>query len=307
MRGACVAWRGNWSNDGERERAGPLPCRRIDDIVGERGAGHAVLAGVLAGGGIDGLKAISPFAMAWGWRNRDLLAVVTGVVVFAVFSVTSMTAAIGFAAQHRAAKQAERLGDAEQHGDLRRQLARAENRLGQLGLQRSSAEVAKAIEAALKQPVGHGQRTVGEVSEQCTLNREHTRESCAAIAQLVEEQARAEEAERLEEKVREIRQALDQVKGGGAQASEDPQVETLMRLLSLMMGEIDRKDVQFALAVLLAPFIELGSGVGLYLSTTPWRKENGASKRSGEGSGWWPAGRGQRDVAQVGVYRALRA
>jgi hypothetical protein len=240
------------------------------------------LDGIIYGSGAgagDLLKAVAPFVIFWGWKHKDYLAALSAAALYVVISGYSLTAALGFAAQHRAHKDGENLGVIEKRGDLRRQLGRAEARLAELGTQRTPLEVAEAINGILKRPIPGNSRTVSEQSAQCTLNRKSTREACAEIAGLRTELARAQEAERLAAESKQIRKDLDATNTGSVVTMADPQVEALTRTAKVATLPIDRKDVEFGLAWLLALFIELGSGLGLYVSTTPWRS------RSGEGGG----------------------
>ena len=60
----------------------------------------AWLYGIVAGAA-DCIKAMMPFAIAWGLRKRDRIAVVAGAAVFGIFTLYSFSSAVGFAAQHR--------------------------------------------------------------------------------------------------------------------------------------------------------------------------------------------------------------
>lgn len=233
----------------------------------------------------DGLKALAPFVLLWGWRERDVLAVVGAGVLFVVCTAYSLTAGLGFAAQHRAAKESENVGAIEKRGDLRRQLDRAEARLSNLGVQRSPAVVSREMEVVLRGGVGRGKYTVRQVSKECTRDRRSTRAACAKVIELTGELARAEEQLRLERKVGDIRKALDGVHDGGAVAMADPQAAALVRIASVATVKVQRRDVQFGLAALMALLVEVGSGIGLYMATTPWRRrteKGGESERAKE-------------------------
>lgn len=222
----------------------------------------------LAVGMGDGLKALSPFVGAWGFRHRDYLATCAAVLVFVVFTAYSFTAALGFAAEHRASKASASLDRIERHADLRHQYDRNEKRLEELGTQRTPEEVEGAITAVLNKPVGKG--TVARVSDGCRLNRASTRANCVQIGTLQQELARANEAAALTKGQAELRRALSAIPDGTA-ASDDPQEDALQRVAKVATFDIDRKSIGSFLAFLLALFIEFGSGMGLYIATTPWR------------------------------------
>jgi hypothetical protein len=222
----------------------------------------------LAVGMGDGLKALSPFVGAWGFRHRDYLASGAAVLVFVVFTAYSFTAALGFAAEHRASKASTSLDRIERHADLRHQYDRNEQRLGELGTQRTPEEVKGAIIAALNKPAGKG--TVARISDNCRLNRAAIRTACAHIGKLQQELARANEAAALTKAQGDLRHALNAIPGGTA-ASDDPQEDALQRVARVATVDVDRKSIGSFLAFLLALLIEFGSGMGLYIATTPWR------------------------------------
>ncbi|WP_414462360.1 hypothetical protein [Hyphomicrobium sp. DY-1] len=239
--------------------------------------------GIGAGLG-DGLKAISPFMGFWGLRQRDWLAVVWSCVLFSVLTAYSFTAALGFAADHRAAKAAVMLGDIERHEDARKELDRVNARLDQLGAVRTPEEVASAIDALLKKPVGRW--TVRDVSSKCTLNRISTRVACAEVLKLEGELARAREAVQLGQQAEGLRRELS--KDTGVNSSADPQVDALKHAADVVRMKVSKDDIGFVLSFLLAMFVELGSGIGLYVSTTPWRgkekKPNQADEKAAAGA-----------------------
>lgn len=223
-----------------------------------------------AGAGLgDALKAIAPFMLHVGVRNRDWLAVVAAAIIFGVFSIYSFTAALGFAADHRATKAGVAQGAIDSRKDARAEKTRLESRLLLLGPQRPSKEISSQIEATFREPAYRGGKSVDQVSARCTLNRNSTRERCAAIGKLETELARAEEAERLGEQVKALRETL--AGQGEVVETADVQVDALQRMSGKVSLALAPEDIGLGLSVLLALFVELGSGLGLYVSTTPWR------------------------------------
>lgn len=233
-----------------------------------------VVYGSLAAAG-DGLKAVAPFGAAYAWRRRQWLGVLLAGTVFAAFTLYSFTSSLGFSAQHRAHKEGAALSAIESHADRRAEIARARARLDALGPQRGSAEVAQAMANLNAKPVGSGRWTVAQVSDGCTKNKPVTRDDCRTLAALALELLRAGEAERL---AADIKALTGRPAGAPALQSADPQTEALAvlgRALSLLPRGNDGHDggrAGTALAVLMAVFIELGSGLGLYVSTLPLRK-----------------------------------
>lgn len=235
------------------------------------------------GGGLgDCLKAMAPFAMSWGWSHKERLAAVAAFAVFVVFTAYSLTAALGFSAQHRVSKAAINIGHIERRGDLRRDLKRAEDRLEQIGVVRGEGEVKGAIAVVFARPAGNGRRTVGEISTKCTVARPSTMQACGEVAVLAEELARSEEHARLQVAVAAVHEELKGLNESSAASSADPQVDALKRLGLWLTVTVATEDVQFALALLMALFIELGSGVGLFVVTTPWRVRESEGEKAPE-------------------------
>lgn len=237
------------------------------------------LDGYLYGGGAaagDILKAIAPFMVATAIKHRDWPTTATAAMAFSIFTAYSFTAALGFAAEHRSHKAAITLDGMETRQNLRSEKGRAEDRLKQLGPQRSSAEVDAAIAAEANATAGPRHRTVREISNNCTLNRIATRTPCRTIAQLGEELARAREAERLSATIADLRQKLADQDADSASTSADPQVDAVKRLAGVWNPEVDGKAIGFGLSLLLALFVEFGSGLGLFIATTPFRNREKA-------------------------------
>jgi hypothetical protein len=82
--------------------------------------------------------------------------------------------------------------------------------------------------------------------------------------------ANAKVALRLDGELSDLRQKLDKVPA--ASSAEDPQAAAISRLAVWFDRTFRGEDVQLGLALLLALLVEAGSGLGLYLVTTPWRE-----------------------------------
>lgn len=246
----------------------------------------------LGAGMADALKAIAPFVAFWGWRNKDSLAVGAATTVFLVFSAYSFSAALGFAAHHRVVKQGEESGAFEKRKDTRAEFDRIDTRLKSLGMQRSEGEIDKAVASVLARVVGERGRTVDQISSGCTLNRKDSREACAEVAALGEEAERSREYVRLGKLAKQLRDKLDSLKVGNA--SGDPQIGALEELSNMTPWPQTRKKLEVGLSLLVALFIELGSGLGLYVATTPWRSSGEHKKAEGKGSKHKPKAKGAR-------------
>lgn len=250
-----------------------------------------------AGAGLgDCLKAMAPFMLGWAVKNRDPLAAASAALLFGICTAYSFTAALGFAAQHRAEKAGVAQGEIDARKDARAEKKRIEDRLSFLGPQRSSDEVRQAREAIFRQRAWANGRTVGEVSENCALNRKSTREPCAKVAALGAELARAEEVEGL---TQELKAVFKKMPKGEVVLVADAQVDALSRFANFVTAALKKEDIGFGLSLLLALFIELGSGLGLYMVTTPWRGGKGAAGEIG------PEGPKRREPRKLGHVDAF--
>lgn len=232
------------------------------------------LDGKLYGAGAafgDCLKAVAPFMASWGARHGDVLAALSAVALFGICTGYSFTAALGFAAEHRATKEAAALGGMESYADLRSEKKRLEDRLTFLGLQRSSAEVESAVAALLRQRVWTGGQTVGGLSEDCGIDRKSTRTVCEAVAKLKVELARAQQVEDFTADYQAVLRKLASTDAGSSVSSADAQVDALVRMAGALTVGMSKDEVALWLSLLLASFIEVGSGAGLFMVTTPWR------------------------------------
>jgi hypothetical protein len=57
----------------------------------------------------------------------------------------------------------------------------------------------------------------------------------------------------------------------GTRGTADPQIDAIEAAIALTPFKVERSGVEVVLSALVALFIELGSGLGLYIATTPWR------------------------------------
>lgn len=219
----------------------------------------------------DGLKALLPFFVWWAWRKREWLAVGAGALLFVVFTAYSFTAGMGYAAQLRAFSEGVRLSALEARAGLLDEATRIEGRLDKLGVQRSEEEIAAELQAVFARVLG--KTTVGNYSKNCTLARDWSRHSCAEAALLRQELARALEAAELEGRLGDVRRKLRELGANGAVGGGDPQLVALEGMAQQLGWAADRNSVRLALLVLVGLLFELGSGLGLYVSTVPWRSE----------------------------------
>ncbi|MFD0986107.1 hypothetical protein [Methyloligella solikamskensis] len=235
--------------------------------------GDSELDGLIFGSGAalaDCLKAMLVFFIFWGWRQREWLAVSAGSLVFVVCSAYSLTAGIGYAAQLRAHSEAVRTDASQARSAVTSEIERLETRQEQLGPQRSAREISAAIETVYARVLG--KTTVGKYSENCTTGGNWSRHSCEEAAKLRLELAQAEEAENVALRLTEMRAELRSLGASGAEGGSDPQLAALSGILQTTGLGADQGGVRLALLVLVGCLFELGSGLGLYVATVPWRK-----------------------------------
>lgn len=215
----------------------------------------------------DLLKSMSPFMGNWGLRTKDRLAVGVAAVLYVTLTAYSFTAAYGFSTIHRADLIDTGNKRSEDHAGIKAALKRTEARLEQLGVQRSVAEVDAAIAAAYAAPLGKS--SLEAASAHCTVLRTWTLKPCQNVHEMESERAAAEEQERLSASAEKLRVELKNEKP--VPGESDAQLEGLKGLLAVAHVELSKNTIGYGLALLLACLIELGSGLGLYLVTTPLR------------------------------------
>jgi hypothetical protein len=221
----------------------------------------------------DVVKALMPFCFALALTKKDWVAAVGAALFFAVASVSSFYAGIGLAAEHRLANAGANTGILDNRKNLQTEQKRLETRLETIGHLGTPKEVENAIEAAYAQPYAAGQRTVGVHSDRCRKNMVATREACAAIAALNVTLEQAREAEQARKRLDDVQNAL-----GGLDSSVqsvDPQLDVIDRVFRWFDAPLEEADIRTGLLLGLGLLLELGSGLGLYTVTTPWRHREG--------------------------------
>lgn len=217
----------------------------------------------------DVVKALMPFGFAWAVRNMDWLAAVAAASIFSVATASSFYAGIGLAAEHRLANEGGNTSVIDRRADLKAEKERLEERIKALGPLPSPAVLRQGIEAEFAKPVPRTGRTVAAYSNRCQVSLTRTREACAKVAAMGVRLEEAKEAAGAALRLSEVQHDL----GGldGRVQSADPQLDVLERVIK--WGRIDaaRDDIRTGLLLFLGLLLELGSGLGLYAVTTPWR------------------------------------
>jgi hypothetical protein len=208
-----------------------------------------------AGGLADLLKALLPLAIVGAWRTGEYPRCTTCAVVFAVFTAYSLGSSFGLAAIQQAEKVGEHTALATTYQDDRTEFERLRQERNTLGTQRPGDTVRADI-ARLKLD------RLWDRSKGCTdATAKDSRELCQRYQALEGELATVKAAAELDSEIETIRGRL-----GGAGAKEaakeaDPQAAAFAQLTG------HTKDwIRTALHAVFAIILELGSGLGLYMT-----------------------------------------
>jgi len=181
---------------------------------------------------------------------------IAGIILFLAFSAYSFTSELGLYALGRDAVASEAAADKESFADLKQERAKIAARLRELGPQRPAGTVRGDIAAA------KAQRPWQTSNECASPSWSMERDLCAKIERLQGELAAAEEAGKLRTKDEALATKLEGIDVAAALKSTDAQAESLSRLTGISAASI--KD---GLAIMVALLIELGSGLGLWVTT----------------------------------------
>lgn len=221
----------------------------------------------------DVVKALMPFSFALALAKKDHLAAAGAALFFSVATASSFYAGIGLAAEHRLANEGTNTGILDNRKNLQAEQERLEGRLEVIGHLGTPAETENAIEAAYAQPYAPNQRTVAVHSDRCRKNMVATREQCAAIAALNVTLEQAREAQEARKRLSEVQTALSKL--DSSVQSADAQLDVIDRVFRWFDAPVQQADIRTGLLLSLGLLLELGSGLGLYTVTTPWRHREG--------------------------------
>ena len=208
----------------------------------------------------DGLKALMPFFIFAAWRQRNYAQALGATALWAVCIVYAMTSALGFTALNRSDTSGARAMHVEKYGDLRTELQQINQQRGQLEKYRPVGAVQADIEAAKQ----HYRWTSSEGCTNATVDASRT--LCETYHKLEAELAQAKQGDVLDKRAAEVRAKLAAMDGGPTVQVADPQAAILSSLSGLDISRID-----VAMTLLVTALVELGSSLGLYVSTSTWR------------------------------------
>ena len=208
----------------------------------------------------DAMKALMPFFIFSAWRQRNYPQALGASALWAVCIVYAMTSAIGFTTLNRSDTAGARAAQVEKYADLRAELGRITQQQAGLERHRPLGTIDADIEGA-KQSIRWTK------SEGCTnATVDLSRVFCENFHKLGAERAVAKQDEELTKRADEIRAKLTALDTGHVAQVADPQAAMLSSLSGL---DISRIDVMMTL--LITALVELGSSLGLYVSTSTWR------------------------------------
>ncbi len=208
----------------------------------------------------DCFKALLPFFIFAALRNRSYSQALGGALLFAVCFSYSLTSSLGFAALNRADSTGSRVLKAETHQDLRLELDRSREALKALPSHRPAGTVSGEI-AAFKQ---NARWAASEECNNATSAKSMT--YCEGFYKLKAVLAVAEQYDKLDTKVAQIRTRLGEQDVESVVKAADPQSQVLAGLTGRSTEEI-----QTSLTVLIALLVELGASLGFYTAFSYWR------------------------------------
>jgi hypothetical protein len=208
----------------------------------------------------DCFKALLPFFIFAALRNRSYSQALGGALLFAVCFSYSLTSSLGFAALNRADTTGSRVLKAETHQDLRAELVRLLEAQKALPAHRPPATVQAEID-------GFRQNSRWAQSEECSnATSVKSMSYCEGYYKLTAEKAIADQAEKNEAKITQLRARLGDLDAVSVAKATDPQSQVLAGLTGRSTEEI-----QTSLTVLIALLVELGASLGFYTAFSYWR------------------------------------
>jgi hypothetical protein len=214
----------------------------------------------LASAASDCLKALIPFFLFAALRNKQWSQAAAAGLLWAVCLTFSFASAIGFSAINRADTSGLRAAEAAVYGDMKVELDKTREKLSWVPQHRPAGMVEQEVEV-LKQ----NKRWASSTS--CTnATSGYSKAFCGQYHTLLAELGAAQEADKLQTRVDEIRGKLATSTSGVALASADPQVDALSNL----SGQ-NKALIQTGLILMVALLVELGSSLGFYVVFSNWK------------------------------------
>ena len=213
---------------------------------------------IAASASSDILKAASPLAIAWSWRNRNAFSGLAAVGLLSITVTYSAVAAIGFAASSRDTATSGRGHDAARIERAQSAYDKATTELKTVGNPRPISALEARISSILANPLADTPK--GPCG---TLDGDYTRKYCPLVADLKVELAKAGRKRELETTIEKTKTILDTAP---AIQTADPQGEALASYGRAAGFKLDAKTLQPWLAGIAALLVELGSVFGFLVA-----------------------------------------
>jgi hypothetical protein len=195
------------------------------------------------------------------WRGQQKRFALCLAPIWLLCLLWGLAGAIGIYAQDRTALIGGREAKAATFKDTEHELTEIDAKLRALKTERTTAQIDAAIAAVLARPVTIGERirgTAGKLSNGCTKEERSTAEACLEVAQLREERAAAEEAERLRTRQAQLRVHVGRLRESGGSLTADAEL-----FAWLSRGQLSVRDIAFGFPLAFALLIEIVSAFGL--------------------------------------------
>lgn len=216
----------------------------------------------------DLLKSCLPFFIVVAWRGRRIMFMLIGSASFMFLTVVSLIAAIGVSADVRVGAASARDGLTQDLARIEEERARVMQRLAGQPQVRASSVIEEELARARQDRLWASSKDCVEATLAAS------RQFCAGYFTLRAELAASIQIAQLEGRASTLQEQAAKLRASGAGTDADPQASLLARLSQQDIGV-----VRGALSILTAVFIELGSGLGLYLALNhsgPSRAETSA-------------------------------
>lgn len=234
----------------------------------------------------DVLKALAPFLLFAAIRNRHWTQATAALLVWGVCTGYALTAALGHAALNRADVTAARAQKADWYGDLKQD----RERLLQKAKWIPGARPPEAVAAEMGNFRAH---KWWKSSSECASPRGRGMTRwCERYRKLASEYASAIEGKQVQAELAVISHKLEERREKGAVTEGDPQV----LVLASLSGQ-DKAIIATGLIILVAILLEVGSGLGPYVSAAVMRGSQVAERRASMLTRWREA-RAARLAAQ---------
>ncbi|GJL98741.1 MAG: hypothetical protein DHS20C07_04210 [Methyloligella sp.] len=210
----------------------------------------------------DILKALLPFFIAWGWRQRHLSIAVPGFMIWLLFACFSLLSAIGFSAQNRSVV-------IEVSQDQRSLKVHLRTELKEMKTQRTKLDSHRSIDVVKEAINRHQQNSRWHSTKNCkTATVELSHRYCKDYFELRTELATSKKAKELDLAIDQLRQKLENTSSHTIQTGMGAQLKLLSHFLPL-----SHERLEVIMTILIALLVELGASLGLYLSLNHQRKE----------------------------------